>query len=282
MQEVQVWLGITGKLFTTIRCKSSTTVLQAKEAVVALKGVPLEQQRLLSFGSKHVLTDEALVLCTECISACEGLQIMIDEPRDEPRPRSTWEDSSSEGDSSSSSEEQKPDAAAVDHGGPDGPSAQYAEEGGPETGAGVAGAARAGGRPSAAPSGGGPAKLQHHLVLARELQTPKFDVLRRVKPHAKRIWQDTGVSLRLHGPGIRGAGRNEEETELILSLSSKGRGGATGARFREAVAEAEKLVRGRGGLHEQLHRFCDQRRLPAPDGLALESVPGYRPGSRRR
>ncbi|CAK0909699.1 unnamed protein product [Prorocentrum cordatum] len=252
VREVQLWRGITGQIFTTIRCKPSTTVLQAKEAVEALTGVPLKQQRLLSFGSRDVLTDDALV-CTECISSCGGLQIMIDDPRP-----IAWEDSSSEEDPLSSSEDQKSDAAAEDRQGSGGPSAREAE-GGPEAGAGGAGAARAARR--------GPAKLQHHLVLPRELQMPGFDVLRR----------DTGVSLRLHGPGIRGAGRHEEEpaarrieeqeTELILSLSSK------------AVARAEELVRGRGGLLDQLRRFCEQRRLPAPGDLELWSLPGYRPGA---
>lgn len=121
--------------------------------------------------------------------------------------------------------------------------------------------------------GGSSTKLQRHFILCRELQELDFDVLGRAKPRTKVIWQQTGVSLRLHGPG---SGQQEDEEELVLSLSAK-QCDCNRQSFAEAVRLAEELIR---SLNEQYCRFCVQRWRAVPD-LGLRTQHGYRKGSHK-
>jgi len=119
VQEVQIWWGLTGVKFTTTLCKPSTTILQAKQDVLAKTGIPIEQQRLFGFDCSEFLTDEVLVCSVKELAGCGGLQIIVNGAED--IPKSAWrEDSSSEGtleedclEASLSSEEGLDEAASM-------------------------------------------------------------------------------------------------------------------------------------------------------------------------
>merc|ERR1711933_643832 len=110
-------------------------------------------------------------------------------------------------------------------------------------------------------------KLQHHFILNRELQERDFNVLARVKPRTKVIWQMTNVSLRLHGPG---SGQQEDEKHLVLSVSAK-RGEFDACAFNLAVQHVEDLIK---SLNEQYCRFCTNKNRRVPE-LGLRCEGGY-------
>lgn len=279
VQEVHVWRGMTGCRLTTTRCKPSTTVLQVKQEILAKTGFPIEQQRLCGFGGGDVLGDEALVCSVEGLAGCGGLQIIIDQPQDKPK---VWEESTDEEsvDEECLEAEKLKSASSLPGGRRRGRRPQAAV---------VAGGSRqAGARPPSPRCAGGRAgrrrtppkdgaKQQHHFVLAAELQDCAFDVLQRAKARTKAIWQETGVCVRLHGPGIQGAGHREDEHALMLSLSAKG-GDTRPDKFREAVQLSEDLIR---SLYEQYRSFCVKRRLPPPTLVEPERQRGYRRGSHK-
>jgi hypothetical protein len=311
---VNVFRGMTGRVFCAVQCKPQTTIFKVKQDIFVKTGIPIDTQQLLGFGTSHVLEDEILISAVPKLTDCGGLQIIVGcEQGCDQEVHEPWEPSSED----ESSDELS--LSLAKHGDFDSMGSGR-DKASPMGSRGLAGrpVARPSGRPAdersrsgsiAAPgpllsavargggcawprgtggtntgrckgrgrgsseAGGSTAKLQKHFLLDNALQDVDFHVLHRAKCRTKNIWQQTGVSLRLHGPG---SGQQEDEDHLVLSLSAKNT--CDRRVFDEAVRQAQDLII---SLNEQYCAFCGKRCRPVPD-LELRTERGYRKGSHKK
>lgn len=259
-----VWRGLTGQVLVEVQYKSQMTALQVKREIFAMTGIPVVQQQLFGFGGNRILRDDVLINTVSGLDDCDGIQIIVDAP-----PRHAWADIC-EQEVSVDDPEVGVDAPNVEFT-PTEKSLHVARQkpkshghistnNKPDKGSGTGRSEMKG-------------KLQHHFILNRELQERDFNVLGRVKPRTKVIWQMTNVSLRLHGPG---SGQQEEEAHLMLSVSAK-RGDCDVCAFNQAIQHVKDLIT---SLNEQYRRFCTNKSRHVPE-LGLRCEAGYRRGSHK-